>query len=167
MQHARVQPELVSALQTISYGIIAALALFLFFRAGSLPTSRWEPMSAGAFPRIIFLSIFILCLLAIAVDLFKQGWPKLSLSHAMHRLRRLKLVLLNLALFIAYVVVMPWLGYIVSTFTYLLLAQATMIPKRLIHMIVAVAVALTFSAGPYYLFADVFNIYLPRARLAG
>ena len=61
MERRNTEAALIPTLQLLSYLIIALGALFMAFKAGSLPASRWEPMNAGTFPQIIFFSIAILC----------------------------------------------------------------------------------------------------------
>lgn len=164
MERRSSEAALIPVLQMLSYLAIALGALFMAFKAGSLPASRWEPMSAGTFPQIIFFSIAALCGLAVIAEIVKHGLPRASLKHAWHRLIALKTVIINLVFFIVYMIAMPVAGFIVSTFTYLLIAQLYLAPRQLITLLIAVAVAVLFSAGPYYLFSEVFSIYLPRAR---
>ncbi|EWG99629.1 tripartite tricarboxylate transporter TctB family protein [Halomonas sp. BC04] len=164
MERRTTEEALLPTLQLLSYAVIASIALFMSLKAGALPASRWEPMSAGAFPRIIFLSIAVLCSIAFITEVFKYGLPRTTWSSCLARTLRLKMVIANLVLFIAYMAALPWLGFMTSTFLYLSTAQILMAPKRLTTIVVALIVAAVFSAGPYYLFSEVFSIYLPRAR---
>lgn len=151
-------------LQLVSYAVLAVGAVFMAFKAGALPASRWEPMGAGTFPQLIFSSMAVLCVAAIALELLRRGFPRTRPGVAWRRLMALKPVLINLGLFIAYMIAMPFAGFIVATFCYLVAAQLYLAPRRPLTLLVVVGVALLFSVGPYYLFADVFSIYLPRAR---
>lgn len=164
MERRSPETALIPALQVLSYLIIALGALFMAFKAGSLPASRWEPMNAGTFPQIIFFGIAVLCGIAFIAEISKQGFPHTAFSIAWRRLVALKTVIINLALFIGYMTAMPITGFIISTFAYLLLAQFYLAPKKLTTLLIAIFVAILFSAGPYYLFSEVFNIYLPRAQ---
>lgn len=164
MERKNPDVALVPTLQLASYVVLAIGAIFMASRAGSLPASRWEPMGAGTFPQLIFSSIAVLCVAAFIMELAKRGIPRTTLQSAWHHLTALKSVLVNLGLFIAYMIAMPFAGFILSTFGYLLLAQLFLAPKRPVTLLIVLGVALLFSFGPYYLFADVFSIYLPRAR---
>jgi hypothetical protein len=164
MEHRSTKTALIPALQLLSYLIIALGALFMAFKAGSLPASRWEPMSAGTFPQIIFFGIAILCSVAVISEISKHGFPLTSLSVAWGRLAALKAVIISLVIFIIYMMLMPIIGFIVSTFAYLIITQFYLAPKRPITVLTIIFVAITFSFGPYYLFSEVFNIYLPRAQ---
>lgn len=158
------EAALIPALQLLSYLIIALGALFMAFKAGSLPASRWEPMNAGTFPQIIFLSIAALCGIAVFSEIAKHGLPRTAFGEAWKRLTALKAVIFNLAFFIVYMMAMPFAGFIISTFVYLVTAQIYLAPKKPITVLIVIFVAILFSAGPYYLFSEVFSIYLPRAQ---
>ncbi|MCE8020851.1 tripartite tricarboxylate transporter TctB family protein [Halomonas sp. MCCC 1A11036] len=164
MAQRRSQEALLPSLQLVSYVAIASVALFMAIKAGSLPASRWEPMSSGAFPRIIFIAVALLCGAAFVTELMKRGMPRTNWAACVAQVHRLKMVFLNLALFIIYVISMPKAGFLLSTFIYLTFAQLLLAPKRPATIVLVLAVATFFSAGPYYLFSEVFNIYLPRAR---
>ena len=164
MERRSAETALIPALQVLSYLFIALGALFMAFKAGSLPASRWEPMSAGTFPQIIFFSIAILCGMAVIFELSKHGLPRTTFCIAWRRLTALKAVIINLVLFTAYMIAMPFAGFIISTFVYLVAAQFYLAPKTPITVPIAIFVAILFSAGPYYLFSEAFNIYLPRAQ---
>ncbi|PRY66316.1 tripartite tricarboxylate transporter TctB family protein [Vreelandella songnenensis] len=164
MERKSPDAALVPTLQLASYVVLATGAIFMASRAGSLPASRWEPMGAGTFPQLIFSSIAVLCVAAFIMELAKRGIPRTTLHSAWRRLVALKSVLVNLGLFIAYMISMPFAGFILGTFCYLLLAQLFLAPRRPVTLLIVVGVALLFSIGPYYLFADVFSIYLPRAK---
>ncbi|AVI62558.1 tripartite tricarboxylate transporter TctB family protein [Halomonas sp. GFAJ-1] len=164
MERRSSEAALIPALQLLSYLIIALGALFMAFKAGSLPASRWEPMNAGTFPQIVFLGIVVLCVIAAISDITKHGFPLTAFSIAWKRLVSLKSVIINLAFFITYMIAMPFAGFIISTFTYLVAAQFYLAPKKPITVPIVIFVAILFSAGPYYLFSEVFSIYLPRAQ---
>ncbi|RUR31450.1 tripartite tricarboxylate transporter TctB family protein [Vreelandella andesensis] len=164
MERRTTEAALIPALQLLSYLIIALGALFMAFKAGSLPASRWEPMSAGTFPQIIFSSITILCGMAIIFEFFKHGLPRTSFYIACKKLIALKAVIINLVLFTVYMTAMPIAGFITSTFIYLLTTQLYLAPRTSTNIVIATFVAILFSAGPYYLFSEAFNIYLPRAQ---
>jgi len=164
MEQKSTEAALSSTLQLLSYVIIAIGALFLAIKAGSLPASRWEPMNAGTFPQIVFLSVAVLCGIAVILEVARNGFPRASLNVALTRLNRLKPVIVNIILFTCYMIAMPWLGFITSTFIYLVTAQTFLTTEKLKALPVILCVAVVFSAGPYFMFSELFNIYLPRAQ---
>ena len=74
--------------------------------------------------------------------------------------RRLVLFLfLCLAVFVAGI---PVIGYPVAAFLFLIVLQVTYAPKTRVTIGIAVLLALIFSFGLNWLFAEVFNVFLPR-----
>lgn len=148
----------------ISYAAILAVSIFLFFDARGLPTSRWEVLGAGAFPQLVFGLLSALSGLAIVGSL-----RKLSLAGARGFaaaaagwLRRRYLVPVIAACFGGYLLAIPQVGFSVATFVFLLATQLVLAPRRWTSFLLALVVALLFSFGLNALFAEVFNVFLPR-----
>jgi hypothetical protein len=72
------------------------------------------------------------------------------------------LVFLLFACLFVYVLSMPVVGYPVATFVFLLVLQITFAPKTRMAIGIALVLALIFSFGLNWLFAEVFNVFLPR-----
>ncbi|ESR25273.1 tripartite tricarboxylate transporter TctB family protein [Lutibaculum baratangense] len=152
----------------VSYVVLLAGAAALYFVATSLPTSRWEPLGAGAFPRMVMILLGVLCLLAIA-DSFRKlralGAPE-ELGHlARDFVVSHRLVIFVFIAFGVYLAVLRGLGFAIATFLFLLVAQLIVAPRSMRSVVVAVCVASVFSFGLNYLFAEVFRVFLPRGLL--
>lgn len=150
----------------LSYLVILAVSVWLFFDARALPTSRWDVLGAGAFPQLVFATLALLAVVASADALRKlsasafadfgaaaAGWP-----------RARYLVIALLALFGLYLAVLPRVGFTWTTFAFLLAAQLLLAPRRPVVLAVLLVLALLFSFGLNALFAEVFNVFLPRGR---
>lgn len=154
--------------QLVSYAAILAVAVWLFWAAGDLPASRWEPLGAGTFPRLVLGTLALLAATALVRELRlwrRQGarlrfglWPALVRS---------RLVVAVLAFFFVYVALLPQLGFALASFSFLLATQAVLGPKTPRALAIMVVVALGFSFGLNWLFAEAFNVFLPRGRLLG
>lgn len=148
----------------LSYAVILAASVFLFFDARGLPTSRWEVLGAGAFPQLVFGLLSALCALAIVGTLRKlnlaavRGFPAAALGW----LRTRYLVLVMAACFGLYLLAIPPLGFSVATFVFLLATQLVLAPRRWTSFLLALGIALLFSFGLNALFAEVFDVFLPR-----
>ena len=148
----------------ISYAVILAVSIFLFFDARGLPTSRWEVLGAGAFPQLVFGLLSLLSGLAIVGSLRKLSLSGASgfAAAAAGWLRSRYLVPVMAACFGAYLLAIPQVGFSVATFVFLLAAQLVLAPRRWTSFLLALGIALLFSFGLNALFAEVFNVFLPR-----
>ncbi|MFH1806716.1 MAG: tripartite tricarboxylate transporter TctB family protein [Pseudomonadota bacterium] len=162
---SRARTELA---RLISYIVLGTGSAYLSYRAASLPTSRWEPLGAGSFPKLVFAVLAMLCLAAAVravIDIYRAG--------GLHRvgaafgkwlyIRRISIALF--ALLVVYLAVMPIVGFSLTSFVFLLAAQLMIsgISRRTILQ--SVVAALIFSVGLNMLFAGVFNVFLPRGIL--
>lgn len=154
--------------QVVSYAVILAISLALFWVAGSLPASRWEPLGAGAFPKMVLGLLALVSALGLI-----GGLRRLRVARAAEAsggaagggLARFRMVLVVLASFVVYVAVLRWIGFSVATFVFLLALQLALGPKRAGAIAVMVAIAAVFSFGTDLLFAEAFNVFLPRSRI--
>ncbi|HAI33045.1 tripartite tricarboxylate transporter TctB family protein [Thalassospira tepidiphila] len=152
----------------ISYIVFGLGSVYLSIRAGELPTSRWEPLGAGSFPKLVFAVLAVLCLIAsvrAVLDIRKAGHLD-GLAHAFGqwvKARRISFAMFGLL--VVYLLALPVAGFSLATFVFLLITQlliAGISKKTLIQSIIA---ALIFSVGLNILFAEVFNVFLPRGVL--
>lgn len=151
----------------ISYVLIAGVAAFLFRDAGSLPASRWEPLGAGSFPRLVFGLLVVLCVAASAGSLRKlvgtSVWSNYRAS-AFNWLKHRYLVVLMFGWFALYLALTPSIGFAHASFGFLILSMLSLAPRTLKALMIGLVLALVFSYGLNIFFAEVFNVFLPRAR---
>ncbi|MDG4721409.1 MULTISPECIES: tripartite tricarboxylate transporter TctB family protein [Thalassospira] len=152
----------------ISYVVFGLGSVYLSMRAGELPTSRWEPLGAGSFPQLVFAVLAGLCLIAAiraVIDIRKAG-QLVGLAEGLCswiKVRRISFALFGLL--VVYLGVLPVAGFSLATFIFLLITQlmiAGISKKTIIQSVIA---ALIFSVGLNLLFAEVFNVFLPRGVL--
>lgn len=151
-------------------GAILLASVALFFNAGQLPTSRWEPLGAGSFPQLVFALLALLAALSAVESLrallaadapFKQDSPG---ALAIRWCREHYLVPLLFVLFSLYVAAVPRFGFTLSTFGFMLTAGLLLAPRTPRAWCIALVLTIVFSFGLNHLFADVFNVFLPRGR---
>lgn len=147
-------------------GILALLFVGLFLRAGELPSSMWEPLGSGSFPRLI-LAILVLINLAIMLKearrlrTLQPGEPGMVVQW----LRRHRLAFGVLVLLGAYILCLPWLGFALASLCFLLAGQWLLGARTARGLGIALIIALCFSFGIDLLFREVFVISLPRGLL--
>jgi hypothetical protein len=74
-------------------------------------------------------------------------------------------VLVSYSLFFVFVLAVPWAGYMVSGFVFLLLMQVALGPKRLGKVPQFLAVSIGVLAGVYFIFRVVLLVLLPEGEI--
>lgn len=148
----------------LSYLVLLFASVALFVSAIGIPTSRFEKLGAGAFPKIVFAAMALMSIVAV-VDALRQISRHAYISffaQAAAWTRRRYLVFIVLAAFTAYLFAIPFLGFSVASLVFLFGLQVILMPRRAKSILIAAVVAVVFSFGLNWLFAEVFNVFLPR-----
>lgn len=137
--------------------------------AGTLPASRWEPLGAGSFPRLVFAALVLLTALDAAGGVRRlragPGVDRRALGRLARRwLIERRLVIALFALFALYLAAIAPLGFPLATLGFMLAAGALLAPRTARAWAIAALLAVVFSYGLNALFAGVFDVFLPRAR---
>lgn len=156
------------ALANIIFNVcLGALFLALFVQAGDLPSSMWEPLGSGSFPRLVLgtLVIFNVALVIQSANTWRHTPSTSNDVGLLGWLHQRRLALATLAAFALYAVTMPWLGFALASFCFLLAVQVILGARRGRRLLVALIIAGVFSIGLDLLFRHVFLISLPQGRL--
>lgn len=152
----------------VSYAVFLTAAVALYIVAGDLPSSKWEPLGAGAFPKLVLALLGALCLVAIVLSLrrlARLGTPGEWGTRSHDWIGAHRLVILVFVAFGLYLVALRGLGFALATFAFLLAAQLIVAPRSRRSAITALVISLVFSFGLNWLFAEVFLVFLPRGLL--
>ena len=150
----------------VSYVALLAMSFRFFVEARTIPTSRFEALGAGAFPMLVHALLMLLLVSAIIGSVRQiptEAYPRFA-SQVVLWARTRRLVLLMFAFLIIYVTAMPIIGYPIATLVFLLVFLLTLSPKTKAAVALCVILSLIFSFGLNWLFAEVFNVFLPRGR---
>lgn len=162
---SRARTELA---RLISYIVFGGVSVVLSLMAASLPTSRWEPLGAGTFPKLVFALLAGLCLIAAIrsiIEIVRAGGLA-GVGSAFSQWLYVRRVSIGLfVLFAVYLGVMPLTGFSLASFVFLLIAQLMIAGVSRRTVIQSIIAALIFSVGLNLLFAEVFNVFLPRGVL--
>lgn len=151
----------------LSYVLILIASGGLYLSATAIPTSRFERLGAGAFPKIVFAGLALMAVIAIADALRRiprGAWGRFACATVAWAGRR-SLVFICLAALAAYIVAIPVLGFSIASLVFVLAVALVLMPRRPVTLLIAVIAALVFSFGLNWLFAEVFNVFLPRGGL--
>ncbi|WP_206454246.1 tripartite tricarboxylate transporter TctB family protein [Aurantimonas marina] len=152
----------------VSYVIFLIAAAGLYVAAIGLPVSRWEPLGAGAFPKLVMGLLAALCVIAIALSarrLSRWGRPHGLAARIRAFIVAHRLVLLVFLAFGLYLAGLRTLGFSIATFLFLLVAQLIVAPRDRRTIVTGLVVAVIFSFGLNWLFAEGFTVFLPRGLL--
>lgn len=146
----------------VAYAVFAATAGGLLLVAQRLPASRWEPLGAGAFPKLVLSLLLILSLLGLIGEVIKERASLPSFGALARQGRNVAFVLAAQAVYIA---ALAEVGFSITTFVFLAVVQWRLCRATWSARLTALAVAVVFSFGLAAMFADAFHIYLPRGNL--
>lgn len=148
----------------LSYVLLLLASVGLFLSANAIPASRFERLGAGSFPKIVFAGIALVAVIAI-IDALRKI-PRAAYGRFMGETVRWAcrryLVFIVLAALGACLVAIPLLGFSLAAFLFIFALELVLMPRRPVPMIVGLVVAVVFSFGLNWLFAEVFTVYLPR-----
>jgi hypothetical protein len=138
---------------------VLAASLFLFALTLGLKDNPLVPIGPGFYPRIVLGVTAVLAFALVLVDVLT---PRRS-SEA-KKLNYL-LVVEMFALFGLYCGALPYLGFRISTFLYVMAANALLdVPKGGKGAARVLAIALITTAVVYYAFERYLTVLLPRGR---
>ncbi|MAM58616.1 MAG: hypothetical protein CMN25_14905 [Salinicola sp.] len=146
--------------------VLAALFVGLFVQAGDLPSSMWEPLGAGSFPRLILGALIIFNLAIVFQSAMALRQTDQATSEGAGRwFAQRRLAFATLTAFCVYALLMPWIGFALASLLFLLAVQIILGARRGRRLLIACLVAAVFGLGLYALFSHVFLISLPPGRL--
>ncbi len=150
----------------LSYVALLAASVGLFLEARSIPTSRFEALGAGAFPMLVHGALILLLIGAIIGSLRSipaAAYPRFARTVPLWARER-RLVLFMFLCLLGYMATLPVMGYAITTLIFLLVLLLTLSPRTKSAIALSVVLALVFSYGLNWLFAELFNVFLPRGR---
>lgn len=155
--------ERAKAVSHIIFNIaLLSIAILMFNNAGALPSSAWEPIGSGTFPRLMLVILAILNVMMIAKEITKLRHTSALASGSINAwLWQHRLAFGVLSLFAFYAVALPLIGFRWSTLPFVLACQLLLGARKPKQLITAVIIALLMSFGLDALFRHVFTISLP------
>ncbi len=160
-------PERARAVSHIVFNLaLLGIAAVMFFHAGNLPSSAWEPIGSGSFPRMMLAVLALLNVIMIAKEAAKlRHTTALASGSIRDWLWQHRLAFGVLGLFTLYAIAVPLFGFRWATLPFVLACQVLLGARRPRQIAIAVAIALVMSLGLDALFRHVFTISLPRGAL--
>ena len=139
---------------------VLAASLFLFALTLGLKDNPLVPIGPGYYPRIVLAVTAVFALALIGVDLAVPSRP----ARAVEKLNYV-LVLEMFAVFGLYVGALPYVGFRISTFSYVAATNALLdVPRTAKGWARVLLIALITTVAVYYVFERYLTVLLPRGR---
>lgn len=142
------------------------LSIFIFWQTGRLSASRYDPLGAAGFPRliVIFMGVLAVILIIKKLRVFDKGDIKFEFKKIVKANRLVLLTLLN---FLLYILFMRYIGFRIATFLFLFGTQYLIGPgaKTRKTYLTITAVAIFISLGSFYFFQNYLGVIFPTGLL--
>ena len=143
---------------------VLAASLALFWATLGLERHAMVPVGPAFYPRIVLGVCAVLALVLVVMDLRRAVTP----AKAGGQSPNYRLVAVCFAIFTAYVVLLPYVGFRLSTFLFLLaMPVALERPANRRRWIVVAVVAAVATIAVYFLFEQYLHVLMPRGRWTG
>jgi putative tricarboxylic transport membrane protein len=141
---------------------VLAASLVLFALTLDLKVNPMVPVGPGFYPRIVLALTALLSLGLVVSDVLNRKripreQPKRKLNYP--------LVAISFGVFALYAVALPWLGFRIATFAYVVASNALLAPPRSMKSWAgAVILGLLTSFLTWLIFERYLSVLLPRGR---
>ena len=150
--------------------VVLAASLFLFWATLGLERNPLVPVGPAFYPRLVLGATAFLALVLLVSDAIAHRRRRVkSATAASPAKANYALVLIAFAIFAIYVIALPYLGFRVATFAFLIALPLALEPPRGARRrwIVVLIVALAATVLTYLIFNNYLHVLLPRGRWTG
>jgi putative tricarboxylic transport membrane protein len=151
--------------------VCLAGSLWLLALTRGLPQPALVPVGPAFYPRIVLVVTAVLAAILLGNDVLsrrRRPPPARAGTRANETApRNYRLVALTFAIFAAYVLLLPVLGYRVATFLFVLVLQLVLQPAGTRHWVRVLVVALGTAVVTHFVFESYLSVLLPRGRWTG
>jgi putative tricarboxylic transport membrane protein len=148
--------------------VVLATSLFLFWATLGLQRHPLVPVGPEFYPQLVLGVTALLALLLVVSDVIAHR--RAQVTSAVSSVRaNYRLVVIAFAIFAIYVIALPYLGFRVATFAFLVAMPLALEPARgsRKRWVVVFAVALIATVVIYLAFESYLQVLLPRGRWTG
>ena len=144
--------------------VCLAISVILLTQTFGLPPAAVVPIGPAFYPRVVLSILMFLSVILIALDFrAMRAAAAPAAAPAAGPAPNYRLVLATFIEFGLYILVLPPLGFRISTFLFVLSLQVTLEwPRSAKHWALAVVIAAATSIVCYLVFQDYLSVLLPR-----
>jgi hypothetical protein len=147
----------------IAIGLLAACGL-LYWQAGLAPNPPFVPIGPAFYPRVVLILLAALAVWLILEDLLTRV-PRPVVPATPAPRPNYRLVVICFVVFGGYVIALSLLGYLLSTFLFVLGLGWVMGPHRIQALLKLSVVAAGTTLATYLIFEKYLHVFLPRGLL--
>jgi putative tricarboxylic transport membrane protein len=151
--------------------VVLATSLFLFWATLGLQRHPLVPVGPEFYPRLVLGATAFLALLLVVSDVIAHRRARVTTATAVSPVTKANyaLVVIAFAIFAIYVIALPYLGFRLATFAFLIALPLAFEPSRGARRrwIVVFIVALVATVLTYLIFNNYLHVLLPRGRWTG
>ena len=132
------------------------------------PKSKFATFAPSEYPRMLIYILIVLSGLVLVNAVFgliRTGGEAVSLSRFFGVLKEKKGSVAIFALFLGYLFVMHFFGFVIATILFLIAAQWQLIGSRRKSFVKMAGIAMVASLTTYYIFKLILQVYLPSGAL--
>jgi|SRR5919109_593431 hypothetical protein len=134
----------------------------LYANLDSIPTNPLVPIGPAFYPRLLLLLIFGLCLVLILQSLIARREKKARVTFR-NWLKDYQSPLLSFGLFLLYVLLLPKLGFLFSTFLFVSSLQWFLGRPLWRRLPGSLVIGIATAVVTYWVFEKYLYVFLPRA----
>ncbi|MBA3253983.1 MAG: tripartite tricarboxylate transporter TctB family protein [Pseudomonadota bacterium] len=149
--------------------VVLATSLFLFWATLGLERHPLVPVGPEFYPRLVLGVTALLALLLVVSSVITHRRTELAAAPVVSTAQaNYSLVAIAFAIFAIYAIALPYLGFRLATFAFLMAMPLALEPPRNARRwIVVFVVALVATFVIYLAFESYLQVLLPRGRLTG
>jgi hypothetical protein len=150
--------------------VVLAASLFLFWATLGLQRHPLVPVGPEFYPRLVLGVTAAFALLLVIADVIAHRHARVATTTTPSAAKpNYQLVVIAFAIFSLYVISLPYLGYRVATFAFLIAMPLAFEPARGARRrwLAVLIVALVATLVTYLIFNNYLHVLLPRGRWTG
>ena len=149
--------------------VVFATSLFLFWATLGLARHPLVPVGPEFYPRLVLGTTAFLAMMLVVSDVVTYRRSQMATPAVSKARANYMLVFTAFAIFAIYVIALPYLGFRLATFAFLLAMPLALQPARGVRRrwIVVFVVALVATIVIYLAFNNYLQVLLPRGRWTG
>jgi putative tricarboxylic transport membrane protein len=149
-------------------GIGIGLLVFsgiLYWQAGLVSVPPFIPIGPSFYPRVVLVLLAGLAVWLIGEDILKKRAPERKAKKPAGAIPNYNRVILGFFVFLGYVASLDLIGYVTSTFLFVLGLSWAIGPRNLREMPKLAAIAVGTALATYLIFEKYLHVFLPRGLL--